>query len=183
MQLSTLKFSKDFFQKPSICFFSVQKQIFVVENSLILTFDLRFELCKIFRYVFLQNLHSLVVLALRRCQKRIGYGRVFPCCRFGQRNVLFAILSRRKQLVHARHAYDYVCIFKARLVCFERWFVRKDFTLVKSFPFQNVDRFGENTFAAIEHRRRAYIDFASQIVIVFDHSAKHKLAIGASAHV
>lgn len=87
MQLSTLKFSKDFFQKPSICFFSVQKQIFVVENSLILTFDLRFELCKIFRYVFLQNLHSLVVLALRSRQKRIGDGSVLSHRRFGQRNV------------------------------------------------------------------------------------------------
>lgn len=143
MQLSTLKFSKDFFQKPSICFISVQKQIFVVENSLILTFDLRFELCKIFRYVFLQNLHGLVVLALRRCQKRIGYGRVFPCCRFGQRNVFFAILSGREQLVRMRHAYDDVRFFKTLFVGLERRFVRKDFTLVKSFPFRMSTALGK----------------------------------------
>lgn len=165
MQLSTLKFSKDFFQKSSICFFSVQKQIFVVENSLILTFDLRFELCKIFRYVFLQNLHSLVVLALRSRQKRIGDGSVLSHRRFGQRNVFFAILSGREQLVHARHAYDDVRFFKTLFVRLERRFVRKDLTLVKSFPFQNVDRLGENVLATIEHRRGTNVHPAFQILV------------------
>ena len=145
MQLSTIKFSKDFFQKPSICFFSVQNQIFVVENSLILTFDLRFELCKIFRYVFLQNMHSLVVLALRRCQKRIGDGSVLSHRRFGQRNVFFAILSGREQLVRMRHAYDDVRFFKTLFVGLERRFVSKDFALVKAFPFQNVDFLRRNS--------------------------------------
>ncbi len=120
---------------------------------------------------------------MRRSQKRVGDGGILVGGGFGKSNILRAILARGQKFVHTRHTDDNVGVFKPLFVGFERGFVRENLVFGETFAFENIDGFGEYAFALVEHGGRVHFHSAFQILVVFNHSSEHKLAIRASAHV